>query len=229
MAHRTRHQFCRVAIAVRVICLILVVGFLLGACSSTEDKLITAFMESNPVASEQDARCVVEKLVDVYGADGVADELEAEAPSVGFLNDQGMAMSSCGVVVNTKAELVSAFIDANPEVSKSEATCVIGVLTTDLGTAQLIANLWAEPVPRDFELAQFRAMFGCGIDDNVRAALEIQLVEQGTPTDKAPCVADAIVDKMTSDELDVLITGENTDEFYAKYFSAMESCGALNS
>jgi hypothetical protein len=229
MAHRTRHQFCRFAFAMRIICLILAVGFVLSACSSTEDKLITAFMESNPVASEEDAQCVVDKLVEVYRADGVADELEAEAPSAGFLNDQGMAMSSCGVVVNTKADLVSAFTEANPEVSKSEATCVIDVLTTDLGTAQLIANLWAEPVPRDFELAQFRAMFDCGIDDDVRAALEVQLAEQGTPSDKAPCVADAIVDKMTSDELDVLITGENNDEFYAKYFSAMESCGALNS
>lgn len=208
--------------------LVLATSLALSACTSTEDKLITAFMESNPVASGEDAECVVDKLVQLHGADGVAAELEAEAPSAEFLNDQGVAMSSCGVVVNTKADLVSAFAEANPEVSSSEAACVIDILTTDLGTAQLIANLWAEPITRDFELAQFRAMFDCGVDEEIRAALQDQLADQGTPVDKAPCVANAIIDKMTSDELDVLITGENTDEFYAKYFSAMESCGALN-
>ena len=208
--------------------LLAVAGLALGGCSSTEDRLVTAFSESNPVASSEDAACVVDLLVETYGDDGVAEELEAEAPSASFLNDQGKAMSSCGVVVNTKSDLVQAFTDANPDASKAEAECVVDALTTELGTPQLIANLWAEPVPRDFELAQFRAMFDCGIDDEIRSALRTQLIEQGTPPNKAPCVANEIVDVMSSDELDVLITGESTDEFYAKYFNAMESCGAIN-
>ena len=200
----------------------------LAGCASTEDKLVTAFMESNPIAVEQDAQCVVDELIVNYGADGVADELEADAPTAAFLEDQGKAMSNCGVVVNDNSDLVAAFSEANPDASNNQAECVVTTLTEQLGTAELIANLWADPLPRDFELAQFRAMFDCGIDSDVRAAVETQLIEQGTPESKAPCVANAIVDEMSSDQLDVLITGENTDEFYANFFNAMEQCGALN-
>ncbi len=212
----------------RVAALVLATAVLAAGCSSTEDQLVTAFMESNPIASSEDAQCVVDELVGTYDADGVAEELEAEAPSAAFLEDQGRAMSRCGVVVNTNADLVQAFVDANPDVSNEQAQCVVAALTTELGTPQLIANLWAEPTPREFELAQFKAMFGCGIVEEVRSALRRQLVDQGVAPNKAPCVASAIVEQLSPDELDVLITGENTDEFYAKYFNAMESCGAIN-
>jgi hypothetical protein len=209
-------------------------GLIAGAlvvtgCASTEDRLVTAFVESNPVADAEEARCVVDELVSSYGADGVTDELQADSPSAGFLDNQGRAMAKCDVVVNTDEDLARAFMEANPDVSVVEASCVIDTLTEAIGTSELIATLWLAETPREFEVAQFKAMFACGIDRDVRSALTQQLLARGTPEDKAPCVADDIVNKMDLQELDVLISGENTDEFYAKYFNAMEGCGALNS
>lgn len=213
----------------RIITLLTALALTLAGCASTEDKLVSAFVESNPVAEVAEAECVVEDLVSIHGAAGVAEELEAESPSPGFLSDQGRAMAKCNVVVNTNSDLVEAFMDANSEVSAAEANCVVDKLTQSMGTSEVIATLWLDDVPREFELAQFRAMFSCGIDRGVRAALTEQLIERGTDAEKAPCVADAIVDEMDVEELDVLITGTNTDEFYTKYFNAMQSCGAVNS
>lgn len=200
-----------------------------AGCSSTEDRLVTAFVESNPVAGAAEARCVVDELVSTYGADGVADELQADSPSAGFLDDQGRAMAKCDLVVNTDDDLVRAFMEANSEVSAVEASCVIDTLTEAIGTSELIATLWLDEIPREFEVSQFKAMFACGIDRDVRSALTEQLIDRGTTAQKAPCVADEIVNRMDVEELDVLISGENTDEFYAKYFNAMEGCGALSS
>lgn len=228
MGNSTSHKLSRITHALLTRAIAFSTLLLLGSCSSTEDRLINAFIESNPVAEPDDARCVVDELLSSYGADGVAAELEADAPTSEFLDSQGRAMAKCGVVVNTKADLVEAFMRANPDASNSEASCVIDSLTEALGATELIATLWQDPIPRDFELAQFRASFECGIDSEIRSELTAQLVDQGTPADKAPCVADAIVDEMNPAELNVLITGEITDAFYTKYFNAMQTCGALD-
>ena len=45
----------------------------------------------------------------------------------------------------------------------------------------------------------------------------------------APCVADAILAELTEADLDVLLSGEITEEFLARFISAMEVCGAINS
>lgn len=201
---------------------------LLTACSSTSQRLTEAFAEANPSVSAAAAECVVDSLVETYGAAGVQSELSAETASPGFLAEQARAMADCNVVTSTRSDLIVAFNAANPEATPEQAACVIDGLTKSMGTAELIATLWVDPPPEDFELAQFKTSFACGIDSRVRAEVSAQLAEQGTPTSKAPCVANAIVDEMSPEDLDVLITGQITDKFYAQYFRALQTCDALN-
>mgnify|MGYP001954737009 CR=1 FL=1 len=65
--------------------------------------------------------------------------------------------------------------------------------------------------------------------DDVRDQIDEQLQANGVAAKDAPCVADAMVDELTDDDFDVLLSGEITDDFFTKFVSAMEECGAINS
>ena len=62
---------------------------------------------------------------------------------------------------------------------------------------------------------------------------EAQLIEQleasGVGADVAPCVADRIVDQLGDDDIDVLVSGQITEDFMATFIAAMEGCDAVSS
>lgn len=123
---------------------------------------------------------------------------------------------------------VSSFEEANPEVSTAQAECVVDRLIERFGLEGLSEQLDAESASVDFEEAQFRDMFACGVDGDVTDQIVDQLIESDVPAEQAPCVADALVGELTDSDIDVLLSGTITDEFFAKFFDAMESCGAVD-
>jgi hypothetical protein len=138
-----------------------------------------------------------------------------------------MILVSCGQGVS-RASLVSSFVEANPDASTEQAECVVDRLIDNFDLPALETELEAEPLTAGFEEAQFRAMFVCGIEGDVATQITDQLVANGVEEADAPCVSDALVGQMTDDDIDVLLSGDITDAFYAKFFAAMQSCGAVD-
>ncbi len=128
-------------------------------------------------------------------------------------------------------------MSANPDVGVDVSECVIDRLADEYevdpvdesSLSELEAELQADPVSREFELNQFKAMFHCGRTDEVESQLAAQVQANGIAADKADCVAAALIATLDDDDLDVLINEEMTDPFFAKFFDATESCGALPS
>lgn len=70
-------------------------------------------------------------------------------------------------------------------------------------------------------------MFGCGLTSAVENALEEQLVASGIDEKGAACASEALTLKLDDDDLDVLLDGGITEEFYAKYFTSLDGCDAV--
>ncbi|MDH5520235.1 MAG: hypothetical protein OEZ14_06860 [Acidimicrobiia bacterium] len=100
-------------------------------------------------------------------------------------------------------------------------------LLTDRDLAAIESELTADEITPQFEEDQFRAMFVCGIEGDVGDQIAEQLVANGVSPDDAPCVSGELIGQLTDADVDVLLSGEITDEFYAKFFDAMENCGAI--
>lgn len=128
----------------------------------------------------------------------------------------------------TREEAAASFAEAHPEATAEQSDCVIDRLLDRYTIDELEAELSRDAIGGDFQEAQFRDMFACGIEGDVRTQIATQLVDDGVDEDKAPCVADALVGDMDDDDIDVLLSGEITDAFYEKFFAAMEQCGAVN-
>ena len=145
-------------------------------------------------------------------------------------------LASCGQGFS-KQDAVGAFAAANPNASTVEATCVVdrlieqyeAVPVDETGLAAIEAELLADPISEGFELDQFRAMFGCGMTDAVEAQLGRQIAARGIDSSAADCVTDELIVNLDGDDLEVLLTGEMSDEFFAKFFDASDVCGALPS
>jgi hypothetical protein len=138
-----------------------------------------------------------------------------------------MTLVSCGQGL-TRENLVTSFVENNPEASTEQARCVVDRLIDDYELARLELELSAETPAPAFEEAQFRAMFVCGIEGDVDEQIVDQLIANGVSSDDAPCVSARLVDELTDDDIDVLLSGQITDEFYAKFFDAMGACGAID-
>lgn len=139
-------------------------------------------------------------------------------------------LSSCGDGETFDRDAAAdSFAAANPGATATQAGCVVDRLIDRYGLEDLEQELAAEPLAADFEEDQFRDMFACGIEGDVRAQIIEQLEANGVTGQDAPCVADELVDDMEDEDFDVLLSGEITDDFLAKFVSAMEACGAINS
>lgn len=138
-----------------------------------------------------------------------------------------LALAGCGRGFD-RTDAVEAFNRANPEATPAQSECVVDRLVDRYELAGLQEQLEADPVDARFEADQFRDMFACGMDGDVREELSGQLAANGVADADAPCVADRLVDELTDDDIDVLLSGEITDQFFQKFFSAMERCGAVN-
>lgn len=135
-------------------------------------------------------------------------------------------LTSCAQGVS-RDNLVTAFVENNPDASTAEAQCVVDRLIGQYDLAELEVELTAAVPAPSFEEAQFRSMFVCGIEGDVGQQITEQLTANGVAAEDAPCVSERLVDEMTDGDIDVLLSGEITDDFYAKFFTAMEACGAV--
>ena len=135
--------------------------------------------------------------------------------------------ASCGQSF-TRAAAIESFANANPEATSEQAACVVDRLDDRYGMDQLESELAFEPLDPAFEEAQFRDMFRCGLAGDVQSQISQQLSDNGVSDADAPCVAENLVQTMTDDDIDVLLSGQITNEFATKFFQAMDDCGALN-
>lgn len=136
-------------------------------------------------------------------------------------------LGACGSELQ-REDITSSFSESFPDATSEQSECVADRLVDRYGIDQLEQELSApEPDPA-FEEAQFRDMFACGMDGDVRTQLESQLVDSGVDEANAPCVADSLSNDLTDEDLDVLLSGEITEEFYEKFFDAMDGCDAIN-
>ncbi len=123
---------------------------------------------------------------------------------------------------------VLGFAETHPDATTEQAECVVDRLLDRYALEDLEAKLASDPMEPGFEEAQFRDMFACGLEGDVRDQIATELESTGLKAEEAPCVADALVEDLDDADIDVLLSGEITDAFYEKFFVAMESCGAVN-
>jgi len=128
-----------------------------------------------------------------------------------------------------RAAAIASFSEANPDATGSQSGCVVDGLIDRYGLEQLETELRADPQKAEFAETQFRKMFACGIEGDVRDQIVEQLQANEVDEQDAPCVADELMADLTDDDIDVLLSGEITDAFFAKFVTAMEDCGAINS
>lgn len=127
----------------------------------------------------------------------------------------------------TRDDAVDSFAAANPDATGDQSACVVDRLLDRYGLDELEAELVAEPRNPAFEEAQFRDMFACGLEGDVEAEIAEQLRTNGVEPDDAPCVAGELVGGLDDDDIDVLLSGEITEDFMGKFVDAMSACGAI--
>ncbi len=137
-------------------------------------------------------------------------------------------LTGCGQAFD-RDDAVAGFRAANPTASAVEAECIVDRLVDRYGLGGLEGELANDPPDQLFAEHQFRDMFACGMEGDVRDQIVAQLMENDVAEADAPCVADVLVDNLNDDDIDVLLSGQITDEFFARFVSAMEECGAINS
>ena len=137
-----------------------------------------------------------------------------------------MTPTGCGQGFDRGAA-VDSFRRANPEVSGEQAGCVVDRLVERYGLDALVEELDADAPDPAFAEAQFKDMFACGVDGDVEAQIAEQLQANGVDPAEAPCVAEALTADLGGDDIDVLLSGEITEEFMAKFVDAMDRCGAI--
>lgn len=138
----------------------------------------------------------------------------------------GLLVAGCSTAAS-RDDFVQRFIETNADASTEQSECVVDELIRQYSLSGLERELEAAPQATAFERAQFTAMFGCGMTEDVEAELARQLANTGVEGAGAACAAEALTADLDDDDLQVLLSGEITDGFYAKYFVALEECGAL--
>lgn len=145
-----------------------------------------------------------------------------------------LTLVACSQTMN-RGEAVSSFQSSHPEANLIQAECVIDDLiaryeSTPLENAEvpnLEAELLAVPRSAEFDLAQARALFRCGLRSDLEEQLGRQLEAAGFDPERTDCVAAALVPELTEDDFDVLLGSEMTDAFFERMFDAAEGCDAL--
>lgn len=138
-----------------------------------------------------------------------------------------IAVVGCGSGFN-EATAARQFQAANPDATDEQAECVTSILIDVYGLDGLETELERPTNTPGFQDAQARAMLQCGMVGDLVADLEVQLIDSGVPASAATCVAETMVENLQEDDLDVLLTGEITDDFYERYLAAVDDCGGLN-
>jgi len=97
---------------------------LLSGCGQgfSRDAAIESFLEANTDATNEQAACVVDGLVDRYGLDELEAQLAAEPLDAGFEEDQFREMFVCGVSGDWQSDITEQLIDNG--VAAEDAPCV---------------------------------------------------------------------------------------------------------
>ena len=138
-----------------------------------------------------------------------------------------VGLSGCGET-DSRQDAIDSFTDANPDATLEQATCVVDNLIDHYSLDQLEVELATDPPGADFEEVQFREMFRCGIVGDLQQLVVDQLVLNGVSETDAPCVAERLVGTMTDDDIDVLVSGQISEQFSTKFLQAMDACDALS-
>ncbi len=96
----------------------------IGACgqSFTRSAAIESFQTANPDASEPEAACVVDGLIDRYGLEDLEAELGADPLDASFEEDQFREMVRCDVAGQWRDEIADQLVDNG--VPERDAPCV---------------------------------------------------------------------------------------------------------
>ncbi len=124
-------------------------------------------------------------------------------------------------------DLVESYQTSHDDAGAELASCVVGSLVDQYEVAGVQAELEAVTPSAAFVESQYRAQFHCGQTDDVQAQLTEMLIERDLSDEQADCVAAALVGQLDDADLDVLMRGTMTDQFFDKYFEATYDCDAL--
>jgi hypothetical protein len=117
-----------------VVCLPVVLGLaIFGAgCGQgfDRDAAIDSFQQANPDASGTQAACVVDRQIDRFGLDGLADQLDTDPPTDEFVDIQFRDMFACGMDGDVEEQLVELLQDSG--VDAEAAPCVATEIVAEL-------------------------------------------------------------------------------------------------
>jgi hypothetical protein len=136
-------------------------------------------------------------------------------------------LAGCGGTYSRQSA-IDTFSTANPEATPEQAGCVVDSLIDRYSLDRLEVELDADPPDAAFEEVQFREMARCGLAGDLHQLVLDQLVASGISEADAPCVADRLVGTMTDDDIDVLVSGQISEQFSAKFLQAIDDCDALS-
>lgn len=127
----------------------------------------------------------------------------------------------------TEDDLVEAYQTSRPNFSADVAECVVGRLVETFGVDGVEGELDAITQTDAFEVALYRAEFDCGETGDVERRLVELLLDHDLEPEAAECVAGDLVGDLDDSDFDVLLSGEITDQFFDKYYTALYDCDAL--
>ncbi len=127
----------------------------------------------------------------------------------------------------TEDDLVEAYQTSRPSFSADVAECVVGRLVETFGVDGVEGELDAITQTDAFEVALYRAEFDCGETGDVERRLVELLLDRDLESEAAECVAGDLVGDLDDSDFDVLLSGEITDQFFDKYYTALYDCDAL--
>ena len=122
----------RVRAARRAAATVLASAALVAGCGNefTRDDVAASFATSAPDVPADAADCVVDDLIETFGIDGLAAELEAEQTSIVYAEADTRARLRCGLVGDVRAELVTELEGSG--ITSEASACVADALLSDL-------------------------------------------------------------------------------------------------
>ncbi len=134
----------------------------MAGCSSSVDRadLVESYQQSRPDATAVETECVVDRLVEAFGIEGVEAELTATTgPTRAFELETFRAEFGCGRTDDVQAQLSELL--AERELATDDAECVAEALTASLDEADLEVLIGGEMTDAFFD-KYFVAVEGCG-------------------------------------------------------------------
>ena len=101
-----------------------------GEGAVTRQQAVESFQVANPDATAEQSGCVVDALIDQYGLEELADQLEADPVDPAFEESQFSQMFLCGMEGDVRDQISTQLEDAG--VAADDAPCVADALVTSM-------------------------------------------------------------------------------------------------